>query len=409
MNALPEKYQIKFTGQELDTILRQVRFKLDQTQIANDLKGGAERVMSAELIKTLYSKVRQFLDPEELKDLIESIPGVNFLTKEMVDKLNRMSEKFRGVYRTQLERDSALLTEYSKYTGNELTLILDNGDSYAKWQVWDIDTQTWINVETNGFGNFKTITVPVPPEGEEQDFVEITRFYEDDYFFTRFIIYMVNGDDIEAVNISVTIDNVGGVAYSVFNHCGTTTTNLRVKAEDLDLGVISIQVLAPAGSTVKSSLAAYVIRDDYNTIFELDGTHIGTVGSPIYANIANGGVVGDFGNVTYNFDGGDVETTAPTKYNHIAEGQPDWLTRVLLDGENISIAVPAIYGNFYDGNVPALDQFKINGGTFGEFPTDQYGNIFDAGITKYLVNKFDGGVLYQWLLDQYNHIADGNG
>lgn len=406
MLPMPPRYRLKFTGQEIDVLLRRAVDLLGQSEISNDWNGGKTKMASAELAKILRESVNQFLDPIELRKLIETIPGINFLTTEMVDKLNRMSEKFRGVFRTTFERDTTLKNEIPGYKGDEIVLVVDDHDGLSRWYYWDLSNTKWIPIDFYNFGLYNEGVITDDPANPGSTLpLGILEIDPEKYLYVKILIYGVSGNKIESRHVTIAFDNRRWSYWNVYNHCGSTTKELGIDVIELPGGKIRVNVDYDSGATIKSSIMSFIEREDYNTIFEFDGMHIKCAENTIYLNIADGGFVGDVKEIVFNFDGGDF-TIPADRYDHVAEAGSGWLTHWNLYGGDVGTWNDTMWNRFADGNRTPFDAYSWNGGNF-DLPDDAYFNVWDGGLVKYKVDVFNGGRLYQWLLEQYNHVADG--
>lgn len=149
MNTL--KYRSLFTGQEIDTLLSQVRSKIDSSLIVNDFSGGTTYIASAELAKNLNLQIAAFRDPNYFKALLLSIPDNNIYTdadKAVVDSL-RTSSKFYGSFANAADRDAHV--DPSSFSGGEITFLVDDGtgNSTSAWTRWDTGQRLWVIASFN--------------------------------------------------------------------------------------------------------------------------------------------------------------------------------------------------------------------------------------------------------------------
>lgn len=141
-NTTPEVYRSIYTGREIEELLGSIKRKIDILSIVDDFNtGGSKRPASAETVKILYKEVQTIKDPNFFADLIKQIPGFNLFTDADKKKLDGLSEKFRGSFKTATERDEAVKT--ASFTGGELTYVMDVGNGAQELSWWDPVYSMW--------------------------------------------------------------------------------------------------------------------------------------------------------------------------------------------------------------------------------------------------------------------------
>lgn len=139
----PTRYRSIFTGREIDQILSSVKGKIDTSLIVNNFNGGTELIASAELAKILYQSLQQFNDPNYIKELIISVPGNNLFTDAYKNKLDGISDKFKGSFANAAARDAVI--NATNFAGGEIVFLLDDGSDYhlQAWTYWDAVNGVW--------------------------------------------------------------------------------------------------------------------------------------------------------------------------------------------------------------------------------------------------------------------------
>jgi hypothetical protein len=154
-------YKSVFSGKDIDEAIANMRGALYEALISNDFLGGIGKLASAELAKILKARIDLIEDPAHLSLLLQNIVGYNNFTDDNKTKLNYINTKFRGVFPDSNTRDLAMLSELSAYTGNEITLILNDstnkGISY--FAKWDAGFGIWVRISTSGLTNPYPTTV----------------------------------------------------------------------------------------------------------------------------------------------------------------------------------------------------------------------------------------------------------
>lgn len=239
----PTRYRMRYTGREIDEILTSIKYKIDDSSIANDWLGGFTRVASAELAKTLYEDINQLKDPNYLLELIKQMEGIEFLSDEMKKKIDYMSDKFRGVFATNAERDSKLVT--TQYEGYEIVLVLDAGYGLAAWQYWDGVGRTWVNIEFYDVGNERPVNLNTSAS------TTIIRVDTTKYNCMKAIIMVIRATDIMSSELVVTVSQDKDVYYAVGPITGNNTRLFTVDCAMVG-NFLEVRIAGLPGAIVKS-------------------------------------------------------------------------------------------------------------------------------------------------------------
>ncbi|BAU39963.1 hypothetical protein [Ralstonia phage RSP15] len=239
----PTRYRMRYTGKEIDEILTSIKYKIDESSIANDWLGGFKRVASAELAKNLYEELNALKDPNNLLQLIKQIPGIEFLSDEMKRKIEYMSDKFRGVYLNHADRDDKLVT--TQYIGLEIILVLDAGFGLSAWEYWDVITRQWVQIEFYDVGNEKMVSVNSSAP------TTVIRIDTTKYNCVKAVILALKATEAQTSELVVAISNTKEVYYTVGPVSGNNTRLFSVDCF-LTGNTLEIRITGVPGSVVKA-------------------------------------------------------------------------------------------------------------------------------------------------------------
>jgi hypothetical protein len=220
--ATPQKYISVFTGQEIDQAIAEMRGALSASLIVNDFSGGTQKVASAELAKILKGMVDANNLPANIKTQLLSNANTHVLTDAEYSKINYLtrSTSFRGVFTNAAERTAALSSEYTGYTGNEVTFIQDDGsgDGLSEFSRWDTTTSSWAKIRLyNTGGTTPTTIVSAGPNN-------LFSFRKDRYNTMKVLVSVSNsvGSQRQIQEAIVTV--IGSDTYiSVYNEVGNVS------------------------------------------------------------------------------------------------------------------------------------------------------------------------------------------
>lgn len=237
-------YRSIFTGQQIDSILASVKFKLDSSLIVNDYSGGTDKIASAELAKDLNNQIQSFKDPNYFKNLLLSIPGNNLYTTDEKNKLASLSTQFIGSFPDEATRDSKVVT--TNLVGDELCFVVDSGDQYhtSEWTQWNNSKNSWDRVNLYDLGD--NTPVPFPTISN----AVIASFDSKNHTMMRCVIMAKNAttSQIQIVEALVAFDGIN-TYVSYFGELGNATIfNLYTTLSGTVVNLYASVVIA--GSTI---------------------------------------------------------------------------------------------------------------------------------------------------------------
>lgn len=137
-----QKFQSRYSGEEIDRILQEVEGKISFEDIVDDYSGGTDKVASAESVRLIKLWMNQFDDPEWLKNLFLTIPGSSIFTLDDREVLERLKNGFQGTYDDDTDRAVNLIT--TDFIGGEVSLLLNANGGIQSLDYWDDLTDSWI-------------------------------------------------------------------------------------------------------------------------------------------------------------------------------------------------------------------------------------------------------------------------
>lgn len=241
-------YRSIYTGQQIDELLTAIKFKVSSDAISNAFSDvgdplNKEKISSAELCNILNERIANIENPEFLKTIISKINDSNIFTDAYRNKLDGLSDKFKGVYANIPARDSEIST--STFTGGELCLLLNDDEGAQSFQYWDANTNKWETfntVRTNVSGN---VTLPT---------IGTITFHTMDKSIYRACEITVVGVKTSSVHTSKILVTVAGneiisCKYAdLWNTNPLYTTNITMSGNEIVLGVDTLA----AGVTVRA-------------------------------------------------------------------------------------------------------------------------------------------------------------
>lgn len=241
-------YRSVYTGQQIDELLTAIKFKVSTNAVSNTFSDvgdplNKEKVSSAELSNILNERMANIENPEFLKTIIDKIDNSNIFTDGHKDKLEGLSDKFKGVYANKPVRDTELDTD--TYTGGELCLLLNDGEGAQAFQYWDANTNKWKSantIYTNVSGDVKLPTIGTAT------FHTIDKTL---YNTCELTVVGMKSSSVHTSKILVTV--VGSEIISckyadLWNTNPLYTTNITVSGNEIVLGVDTLL----AGVTIRA-------------------------------------------------------------------------------------------------------------------------------------------------------------
>lgn len=240
----PQRYRSVFTGTEIDSILSSVKTKIDASLIVTNFNGGTNLIASAETVKILYTSLQQFNDPNYIKQLIISVPGNNLFTDEYKNKIDGISDKFKGSFANAAARDVAI--NATNFAGGEIVFLMDDGSDYhlQAWTYWDNLNGVWKK-------SILTKTGDVTPVSVATAGTAVTTTVDKTLYSTmKAVVYARKGLQLQAVEVLLS-SNGTDVYYTVYGELANTS----LFTLSVDIVGNSIRLLA---TTTTTSVTIYI-------------------------------------------------------------------------------------------------------------------------------------------------------
>lgn len=210
-------YRSVYSGQEIDEAIAAMKAS-NGLIISNDFLGGATKAASAELAKILNDRLDDFEDPDTLRVIIDQIPDSNIFTDAHKFKLEGTNGQFKGVFPTIETRNNATAVDSIQYTGNEITLVLDNGLGASEFHRWDFLNAIWKRIKIFGLGEFDTVSMPVAGTIPTFQFSS-TRFHT-----MKCLVSVNTPNNLQRQTQEILVSIIGGNTYiSIYGDVGNAS------------------------------------------------------------------------------------------------------------------------------------------------------------------------------------------
>lgn len=214
MTTLPQRYRSKYTGPQIDEFLAGVQHKIDKSIITTDIEEGSpDRVPAASITKNLHERVLLLNDPNYFLQLFLSIPDNNTFTDAYKLKLDNLNTQFKGVFNNDTDRADNLDT--SNFLGGELTLVLNDGSGFQRYDFWDNLTAGWKSAKFIKDGSTDPVFVPFAATIRFSA-IDITKFSS-----CKYLITVEVGTAIKTVEVLACSNGLDSFT-SISNQVGTT-------------------------------------------------------------------------------------------------------------------------------------------------------------------------------------------
>lgn len=241
-------YRSIYTGQQIDELLTAIKFKVSSNAISNMFSDvgdplNKEKISSAELCNILNERMSNIENPEFLKTIIDRIDDSNIFTDAHKDKLEGLSDKFKGVYTSKPVRDSEINT--NTFIGGELCLLLNDGGGAQVFQYWDANTNHWKTANTVHTNVSGSVTLPT---------IGTVTFHTIDKSVYSTCELTVVGTKASSIHTSkILVTAIGSEIISckyadLWNTNPLYTTNITASGNEIVLGVDTLT----AGVTVRA-------------------------------------------------------------------------------------------------------------------------------------------------------------
>jgi hypothetical protein len=243
----PTRYRSIYTGAEIDQKLNSVDDKIDSSIISVDVtEDSVDKIPASSVTANLNQRITQLNDPNYFLQLFLELPNSNIFTDAYKDKIDGINAQFKGVYATIADRTNNLDT--TNFLGLELTLIIDDGSGFSRFDYWNNQTNGWSIANFFKDGSQDPLSVPVPATVR---FAAITLA---NATACKFFVNIKVGSQIKSMEILANSDGTNSYLI-VTNVVGTNPTiydDLADITTSIESGQLVIYVTTKLSSSVVS-------------------------------------------------------------------------------------------------------------------------------------------------------------